>query len=98
VGGLSRTCKLKAGETVLVNGATGTAGRLAVQIAKHLGAAKVIATARNAEALKSIVALGADVTIPLVDDEAALESALSVHFSGGVDVVIDYCGVEALNA
>jgi hypothetical protein len=33
--------KLKAGETVLVNGATGTAGRLAVQIAKHLGAKKV---------------------------------------------------------
>jgi NADPH:quinone reductase-like Zn-dependent oxidoreductase len=82
--------KLKAGETVLVNGATGTAGRLAVQIAKHLGAAKVIATARNAEALKSIVALGADVTIPLVDDEAALEGALGEHFSGGVDVVIDY--------
>jgi NADPH:quinone reductase-like Zn-dependent oxidoreductase len=36
--------KLKAGETVLVNGATGAAGRLAVQIAKHLGAKKVIAT------------------------------------------------------
>ena len=45
--------KLKAGETVLVNGATGAAGRLAVQIAKHLGAKKVIATGRNAEALKS---------------------------------------------
>ena len=44
--------KLKAGETVLVNGATGTAGRLAVQIAKHLGAKKVIATARNADALE----------------------------------------------
>ncbi len=32
--------KLKAGETVLINGATGTAGQLAVQIAKHLGAKK----------------------------------------------------------
>ncbi len=40
--------RLKAGETVLVNGATGTAGRLAVQIARYLGAKKVIATARNA--------------------------------------------------
>jgi NADPH:quinone reductase-like Zn-dependent oxidoreductase len=82
--------KLTAGETVLVNGATGTAGRLAVQIAKHLGAGKVIATARNAEALKSVAALGADVTIPLVDDEAALEDRLKEQFAQGVDVVIDY--------
>jgi len=46
--------RLRAGETVLVNGATGTAGRLAVQIAAHLGAAKVIATGRNLDALKSV--------------------------------------------
>jgi NADPH:quinone reductase-like Zn-dependent oxidoreductase len=82
--------KLKAGETVLVNGATGTAGRLAVQIAKHLGAKKVIATARNAGALKSAAALGADATIPLLDDEAALEDAFKEQFAAGVDVVIDY--------
>jgi NADPH:quinone reductase-like Zn-dependent oxidoreductase len=82
--------KLKAGETVLVNGATGTAGRLAVQIAKHLGAKKVIATARNADALKSVAALGADVTIPLVEDGAALEGAFKEQFAAGVDVVIDY--------
>ena len=82
--------KLKPGETVLVNGAAGTAGRLAVQIAKHLGAAKVVATARNAEALKSVAALGAEVTIPLVDDEAALEERLREEFARGVDVVIDY--------
>ena len=82
--------KLTAGETVLVNGATGTAGRLAVQIAKHLGARKVIATARNADALRSVAALGADVTIPLVDDETALEERLKEQFAQGVDVVIDY--------
>jgi NADPH:quinone reductase-like Zn-dependent oxidoreductase len=82
--------KLKAGETVLVNGATGTAGRLAVQIAKHLGAAKVIATARNAAALSSLASLGADVTIPLVEDQAALENALKEQFAAGIDVVIDY--------
>jgi NADPH:quinone reductase-like Zn-dependent oxidoreductase len=82
--------KLKAGETVLVNGATGTAGRLAVQIAKHLGAKKVIATARNADALKSVAALGADGTIPLVEDGPALEGAFKEQFAEGVDVVIDY--------
>ena len=82
--------KLKPGETVLVNGAAGTAGRLAVQIARHLGAGKVIATARNADALKSVAALGADVMIPLVDDEAALEESFRQEFAHGVDVVIDY--------
>lgn len=67
--------RLRAGETVLVNGATGAAGRLAVQIAKHLGAAKVIATGRDLDALKSVAGLGADVTIPLVEDGTALENA-----------------------
>jgi len=87
--------KLTAGETVLVNGATGTAGRLAVQIAKHLGAKKVIATARNAEALKSVAALGADVTIPLLDDETALEDRFKEQFAQGVDIVIDYLWGES---
>ena len=82
--------RLKPGETVLVNGASGTSGRLAVQIARHLGAKKVIATARNADALESIAALGADVTIPLVEDDDALESTLKEQFAAGVDVVIDY--------
>jgi NADPH:quinone reductase-like Zn-dependent oxidoreductase len=81
---------LKAGETVLVNGATGTAGRLAVQIAKHLGAKKVIATGRNTEALKTVAPLGADVTIPLVANEAAMEDHFKQQFAERVDVVVDY--------
>jgi NADPH:quinone reductase-like Zn-dependent oxidoreductase len=83
--------KLTAGETVLVNGATGTAGRLAVQIAKYMGARKVVATGRNAEALKALSALGADVTIPLGDAGDAFEDALKEQFTGdGIDVVLDY--------
>ncbi|MEF0942136.1 zinc-binding dehydrogenase [Rhizobium sp. BR 362] len=82
--------QLKAGETVLINGATGTAGRLAVQIAKHLGASKVIATGRNIDALRSLAAIGADVTIPLVENDAALEESFKQQFAAGVDVVIDY--------
>ncbi len=81
---------LKAGETVLVNGAAGTSGRLAVQIARHLGAKKVIATGRDAVTLKSIAALGADVVIPLAEDEAALEKQFAEQFAKGVDVVVDY--------
>jgi NADPH:quinone reductase-like Zn-dependent oxidoreductase len=83
--------RLTAGETVLVNGATGTAGRLAVQIAKYKGARKVVATGRNAEALKALSVLGADVAIPLDNCGDAFEDALNEQFGGdGIDVVLDY--------
>jgi len=81
---------LRRGETVLVSGATGTSGRLAIQIARHLGARKVIATGRNAEALSELKALGADVVIPLTQDAAALDEALQAQFAQGIDVVVDY--------
>ena len=81
---------LRAGETVLVNGATGTSGRLAIQVAKHLGAKKVIATGRNAAAFDELRALGADVTIALTSDRDALEQAFKAQFRDGVDVVLDY--------
>jgi NADPH:quinone reductase-like Zn-dependent oxidoreductase len=88
---LQERAKLVAGETVLVNGATGTAGRLAVQIAKYIGARKVVATGRNLEALNSLGALGADVTIPLADCGDGFEDALKEQFGGdGIDVVLDY--------
>ncbi|HEX2593928.1 MAG TPA: zinc-binding alcohol dehydrogenase family protein [Rhizomicrobium sp.] len=82
--------KLKTGETVLINGATGAAGRLAVPIAKYLGAKKVIATGRNEAVLRSLAAVGADVTIPLSQDGDALETRLKEEFAAGVDVVLDY--------
>jgi NADPH:quinone reductase-like Zn-dependent oxidoreductase len=88
--GYTERAKLKPGETVLVNGATGAAGRLAVQIARHFGAKKVIATGRNVEALRDVAALGAEVTVPLVEDEDALEESFRPQFAAGVDVVIDY--------
>jgi NADPH:quinone reductase-like Zn-dependent oxidoreductase len=87
---MKERAKLAAGETVLVNGATGTAGRLAVQIAKYMGAKKVIATGRNLESLKSVASLGADVTLPMVEDGDALEETFQAQFAEGVDVVVDY--------
>jgi NADPH:quinone reductase-like Zn-dependent oxidoreductase len=83
----SERAHLGAGETVLVNGATGVAGSLAIQVVRRLGAKTVIATGRNAQALQSV---GADVTIPLVEDDAALDASLRRAFAGGVDVVLDY--------
>jgi NADPH:quinone reductase-like Zn-dependent oxidoreductase len=51
---LTHIAELRAGQTVLINGATGSAGQLAVRIAKYLGAAKVIATGRNPQKLDAL--------------------------------------------
>ncbi len=87
---------LQGGETVLVNGAAGSAGRLAVQLAKYLGASRVIATGRNEAELEQVRLLGADVVIPFALDAAGAggakqyEQALKREFGRGVDVVLDY--------
>jgi NADPH:quinone reductase-like Zn-dependent oxidoreductase len=87
---LVERASLRAGETVLVNGATGASGRLAIQIARHLGAAKVIATGRHTESFDDLRLLGADVTLPLIPDRDALEHAFKHEFQQGVDIVLDY--------
>jgi NADPH:quinone reductase-like Zn-dependent oxidoreductase len=88
---LKERAHLVAGENVLINGATGTAGRLAVQIAKHMGAKRVIATGRDLAALEQVKALGADATISLLQSPKDLETAFMEQFGGeGVDVVLDY--------
>jgi NADPH:quinone reductase-like Zn-dependent oxidoreductase len=91
VAALKARAAFKADETVLVNGATGAAGKLAVQIAKHMGAKKVIATGRDSAALQQVKNLGADITINLMLEQKDLEGALGEQFSGdGVDIVLDY--------
>jgi NADPH:quinone reductase-like Zn-dependent oxidoreductase len=84
---LTERARFVAGETVLINGATGASGQLAVQIARHMGAARIIATGRNRDVLAG---LGADATIVLGDDGAALDAAFAAEFAQGVDVVLDY--------
>ncbi len=92
---------LKPGDTVLVNGATGTAGALAVQLAKYLGAGKVIATGRNEVELQSLLSAGADVAIPFMlgmlhpRGAASYEEALKEEFAKGIDVVLDYLWGES---
>jgi NADPH:quinone reductase-like Zn-dependent oxidoreductase len=93
---LMERAHLQAGETVLINGATGAAGRLATQIAKYLGASKVVATGRDVEALEEVRDLGADVVIPFDLDRSILqgskqyEAALKEQFAAGINVVVDY--------
>jgi NADPH:quinone reductase-like Zn-dependent oxidoreductase len=88
---LKERAHLIAGENVLINGATGTSGRLAVQIAKYMGAKRVVATGRNVEALEQLKGIGADATIPLAQTPKDLEAAFMEQFAGeGVDIVLDY--------
>jgi NADPH:quinone reductase-like Zn-dependent oxidoreductase len=87
---LKERARFARGETILINGATGTSGRLAVQIAKYLGAKKVIATGRTPSALQSLKALGADETIGLVEDTNVLDHVFKSHFQSGINVVLDY--------
>lgn len=95
---LVERAQLRQGETVLINGATGISGRLAVQIAKHLGAGKVIATGRHAASLDMLRSLGADVTVALTQDEDALQAAFKHEFERGVDVVLDYLWGDSAQA
>lgn len=81
---LSRRAPLQKGATVLVNGATGAAGSMAIQTARYFGARKVIAVGRNVRKLER---LDADVKIALDDD---VDRALREHFDRGVDVVLDF--------
>jgi NADPH2:quinone reductase len=87
---LTERAHLEAGQTVLINGATGSSGRLAVEIPNHLGAGRVIVQGRNTAALEALKRLGADVTIPLQQDEAGLMRAFAPVLHEGVDVVLDY--------
>ncbi|HFI5582603.1 TPA: zinc-binding alcohol dehydrogenase family protein [Raoultella ornithinolytica] len=84
---LVKRAGLAAGESVLINGATGSAGQLAVQIARFLGARKIIVTGRNTQML---AALGADVCIDLTADDLTLQAQFSEQAAQQVDVVVDY--------
>ncbi|HEY2180590.1 MAG TPA: zinc-binding alcohol dehydrogenase family protein [Solirubrobacteraceae bacterium] len=84
---LAHHAKVQPGESVLVLGATGTVGRIAVQAAELLGAGRVVAAARDAAALGEVEGLGADAAVVLGqgDDAQALRAAAG----DGFDVVID---------
>jgi NADPH2:quinone reductase len=79
---------LQAGETVIVLGATGVVGQIAVQAARLLGAGRVVAVGRNADRLAPLLGLGADAIVAM-DGEDDLAAALREAADGGVDVVID---------
>lgn len=76
------------GGTVAVLGATGTSGSLAVRIALHFGAKRVIALGRNADVLARVADDPRVVAVSLIHDDPA--ESLAAAFADGIDVVLDY--------
>jgi NADPH2:quinone reductase len=75
---------LKAGETIMIHGATSGIGVAAIQMAKAAGA-RVIATARGADKAAQALSLGADIAV----DTTADDFEAVAHAEGGVDVILD---------
>jgi NADPH:quinone reductase-like Zn-dependent oxidoreductase len=85
---LTWRAELRQGEHVLVLGASGVLGQIAVQAARLLGAARVVAAARSEEGLQRCLELGADASVRL-GEPADLPAALAEAAGGRIDVVVD---------
>ena len=86
--GLDYHAHLQAGETVLILGAGGSAGQLALQSARILGAGRVVGAARGKD-LGQAADHGADATVDLADIDA-IDDGLSSAAPGGYDVIVDF--------
>lgn len=78
---------LESGETVIVLGASGVVGQVAVQVARLLGAGRVVGAARSESGRKLVSRLGADAVVPTDTDD--LTGALREASGGGADLVLD---------
>jgi NADPH:quinone reductase-like Zn-dependent oxidoreductase len=90
---LRRRVPIEAGQSVLILGATGNAGTMAVQVAKRLGAGRVVGAGRDAGRLHALSGVGADETVQLTEDSDATAAALG-KAAAEVDIVIDYLWAE----
>jgi NADPH:quinone reductase-like Zn-dependent oxidoreductase len=86
---LRRRVPIESGQSVLILGATGNAGTMAVQVAKRLGAGRVIGAGRDLARLNVLTSVGADEIVQLTDDDDATAQKLGAA-AAEVDIVIDY--------
>jgi NADPH2:quinone reductase len=82
--------KLEPGQTVLILGATGVSGKLAVRITSLLGAGKVVAAGREASILDSLPEMGADAIIDLNRPDAEVYDAFVREAGRGYDIILDF--------
>lgn len=89
--GLKFKAGIQPGDVVLINGATGFTGRIAIQIAKHYGAKKIIVTGRNQQSLEDLLTLGADEIVSVLQDDESFKAQLTaIHTNTPIDIIIDY--------
>jgi NADPH:quinone reductase-like Zn-dependent oxidoreductase len=86
---LRRRVPLEPGQSVLVLGATGNAGTMAVQVARRLGAGRVVGAGRDPDRLNALMPVGADEVVRLTDDADATSAALAAA-AAEADIVLDY--------
>jgi NADPH:quinone reductase len=92
---LARRAAMRAGDSVLVLGSAGGVGTAAIQVARAMGASKVIALLHRTSAMEFVESLGADVVLPLTDGWA---QAVRDHTDGrGVDIIVDPVGGSAFD-
>lgn len=87
---LQWSSKLEKGQTVLINGATGVSGKLAIQVARLLGAGRIIGAGRDESGLQKILQLGADAVIDLKLPDEQIEEAFIKEAGKGYDIVLDF--------
>ncbi|HKF52482.1 MAG TPA: zinc-binding alcohol dehydrogenase family protein [Candidatus Acidoferrales bacterium] len=88
---LTARIQFTAGESILILGATGVAGHLAVQVSKRLGAKRIVVAGRNSRALEGLQHQGADAAISLEQNGEDLVSSFRKEFAENqIDVILDY--------
>ncbi len=94
--GLTAVAAVQPGDTVFVSGAAGAVGSLAGQIAKKLGAARVIGSAGSAAKVAYLLELGFDAAFDY--HEGTVTEQLALAAPEGIDVYFDNVGGEHLEA
>jgi NADPH2:quinone reductase len=92
---LARRAAMRPGDTVLVLGSAGGVGTAAIQVAKAMGAKKVVGVVHREAAADFVAALGADLVVPLADGWA--DQVRDFTEGRGVDIVVDPIGGPAFD-